>query len=291
MVTAALSSGLELPTAAIELLTHLQKSPGGENELAALAALYGHLVRLVAPATPSGLRMLEDDARKHPFLHGFGPLPSIRYLMLSAFLFSMIFFGVSLFPQINRATLSHDIYDMNGSPLLVVLTFLLSAAGLGASFGALFDAYSLISQGRYDTRNDSLYWTRIGLGLVSGLMLAELIPQAKGEVVLERPLLALLGGFSASVVHQILQRMVDALQSFFVPVATVDPADKERLAHDRVVEAQGVLRSSLARSMDGLLDDLAAGGSIGEARQSLVKLLSAPMGAFIAPAAKPAKMA
>ena len=91
----------------------------------------------------------------------------------------MLFFGVSLLPEINSTDVNRDIYESAGFPLAAVLVFLLSAAGLGASFSSLFDAYELVAEGRYDTRYDSLYWARIGLGLISGLMLSELVPQRR----------------------------------------------------------------------------------------------------------------
>jgi hypothetical protein len=121
---------------------------------------------------------------------------------------------MSLSPLINSETLSRDIYDLSGITLVIPLLFLLSAAGLGATFGALFDAYQFVSEGHFDARFDCVYWARIGLGLVSGLMLAELIPTSGGTKLLERPLLALLGGFSVAVVHRILQRLVNSVESF-----------------------------------------------------------------------------
>ncbi len=281
----ALSSGLELPKPILDVLGALDRQPELGLELPALAAIYGQLLQLTAPATPRGLRMMQDDERAHRVLHSLGPVPSMRYLMMAAVIFSVLFFGISLLPEINRATLAPDIYDMYGLKLFWVLTFLLSAAGLGATFGALFEAYQYVAEGRYDTKYDSLYWTRIGLGLVSGLMLAELLPQASGSELLERPLLALLGGFSASVVHRVLQRLVEVAEGVFAPPRAADPAADERAVRARVAESQGSQRGALAASFDSLLDDVAAGGSVAEARKALVRLLADnanPLGALAA---------
>lgn len=56
-------------------------------------------------------------------------------------------------------------------------------------------------------------WVRFNLGLIAGMVLAVLVPIDTGSKTFERPLLALLGGFSASVVYRILQRLVDTLES------------------------------------------------------------------------------
>ncbi len=279
MVRHALSTGKELPRPVLNALAAFERSPDRVTTLLSLSELYGHLVRVVAPATPSGLRMIEEDKARHPRLHSLGPAPSIRYLMIAAILFSLVFFGVSLFPEINRQTLGQDIYDMSGEPLLIALTFLLSAAGLGATFGALFDAYQYVAENRYDTTFDSLYWARIGLGLVSGLMLAELVPQdPRGGVLLERPLLALLGGFSAPVVHRILQRLVGALDSLFTPSAPTDVVATERDVRQRMSEGQHQQRTALARAFDRLLEQVAQGGSLSDARKGLLDLVGGPDG-------------
>jgi hypothetical protein len=235
MIRAALADGLKLPGPVLEIVGMLDRRRPDDLDLSTLAALYGHLAAMMAPATPAGLRMLQEDQRLHPRLHLLGPLPSIRYLMLAAMVFSLVFFGVSLLSEIKPENLAKDIYGMSGLKLMYVLIFLLSASGLGATFGVLFDAYDLVTAGRYDTTYDSLYWTRIGLGLVSGLMLAELLPQAANGGSLERPLLALLGGFSASVVHRILQRLSGLLEGLFTPESKPEPgggysADRGRLA-------------------------------------------------------------
>jgi hypothetical protein len=275
MAQFALSNGKELPQPILDALDVVDRGLEEGVALSALAELHGQLLRVVAPATPSGLRLVQDDEKYHTILHVLGPVPSVRYLMLAAMLFSVMFFGVSLFPQINHQTLSRDIYDSHGVELLIPLVFLLSAAGLGATFGALFEAYLYVSEGSYDTKFDSVYWARIGLGLVSGLMLSSLLPQNNGTgEVLERPLLALLGGFSAAVLHRILQRLVSALEGVFVPEVRSVAALNERAVRQRPVEELRPQRDMLARSFDQLLEHVAAGGSVSDARKALVGLLS-----------------
>ncbi|HSZ50818.1 MAG TPA: hypothetical protein VK801_04545 [Caulobacteraceae bacterium] len=274
MVSYALSSGRELPTPVLEVLDALEGEPELGLELPILAGIYGQLLQITTPATPLGLRMLQEDRHTHRWLHAIGPLPSIRHLIFAAVFFSVLFFGVSLLPEINANNVNQDIYESAGFPLAAVLVFLLSAAGLGATFSSLFDAYELVAEGRYDTRYDSLYWARIGLGLISGLMLSELVPQGENAQVLTRPLLALVGGFSSSVVHRILQRFVETLENLFTPTPQMDPAVNERVVRDRLAEQQGLQRAAMAKAFDQVLDQYASSGDIGEARKSLVEIVS-----------------
>jgi hypothetical protein len=228
MLRYALASGQEIPVEILNAFARLSTAHRHKvEEIASLGLLHTLLVRLVAPATPLGIRLLQEDEHQHRALHMLGPVPSIRWLMLAGIIFSLTFFGISLSPLINRETLSRDIYDLSGITLIIPLLFLLSAAGLGATFGALFEAYQFVSEGHFDARFDCVYWARIGLGLVSGLMLAELLPASGGTKLLERPLLALLGGFSVAVVHRILQRLVNSVESFFLAEAkTIRPVQE-----------------------------------------------------------------
>jgi hypothetical protein len=254
MLRYTLASGHNVPINVIDAFARLSVSeldrPG---ELSALALLHSSLAELVAPATPLGIRLVQNDEYRHRALHLLGPVPSIRWLMVAAIFCSLTFFGISLFPSINRQTLSRDIYDLSGVALLIPLLFLLSAAGLGATFGALFEAYQFVSEGRFDARFDSIYWARIGLGLVSGLMLAELIPQDGGTKLLERPLLALLGGFSAAVVHRILKRLVDGVESVFLAETRNTTAIPNAGARAMVSPVQHRSPETISRMLDQLL--------------------------------------
>ncbi len=292
MLQSALSNGLELPQPVKAWLEAVDGPLGEGMRLAALAELHGALMRLVAPATPGGLALIMHDQLHHRRLHVLGPLPSIRYLLAAAIFFFILFFATGLSPNINHASMQLDILDNSGGKLIWVLAFLLSASGLGATFGALFDVYDYISDGRYDPKFDSIYWARIGLGLISGLILAELIPPAESSATaFERPLLALLGGFSAAVVHRILERLVDALEGIFVPAASPDAGSKEREIRLRIAEAQSQQRTSLATSVGQLLEHVASGGVVGDVGKGLAAILSDKPGGLSALAGKVEKVA
>jgi len=139
-----------------------------------------------------------------------------------------VFVLSSLSDSISHQNLSMDIYSLDGLQSLEVLVFLMSAAGMGGCFHALFTAHSYIEQGTYDPRLESSYWMRIGLGIIAGLVLSQMIPIGSGPEtgdaatapvssasVFGKPLLALLGGFSATLVYTILQRLVETVESLF----------------------------------------------------------------------------
>jgi hypothetical protein len=273
MVAYVLSSGKELPQSVIDVLDLLERGTPEEPSIAALASLHTALSRLVSPATPRGLAAIRQDSQRHSFLHRFGAVPALRYLLLCAFGFSWMFFLTSLTQEINPENLAKDIYTSYGWDLALVMIFLLSAAGMGATFGAVFEVYQSVSDGNYDSKLDSIYWVRIGVGLIAGLMLARLIPlppRNPDSTTLTRPLLALLGGYSASVVHRILERLVDAIQSVFLPKQGADPAAAERDLRQRLAEEQ----SRQLKMFDELLRQVsAAGGTLGDVRSRLLTQL------------------
>lgn len=78
------------------------------------------------------------------------------------------------------------------------------------------------------------------------MVLAVLVPIDTGSKSFERPLLALLGGFSAFVVYRILQRLVDTLKSLVQGDARDIAAARESVlrAHAEEQQMQECLRLS-----------------------------------------------
>lgn len=139
-------------------------------------------------------------------------------MMLVAIISLLTFIVVVLSPDINHKATT--IFNSEGTPLLINLLFLLSAAGLGASFTALYKANKFITNLTFDPTHQASYWIRFLLGLISGLILALVISgeSIKSEFLEEgivRPLLALLGGFSADLAYTFLNRMVETVKSLF----------------------------------------------------------------------------
>ncbi|OWQ83823.1 hypothetical protein CDN99_25495 [Roseateles aquatilis] len=215
MLRHVLANGLAMPSSMSQaMVLALDDDPTTGNDLAALAMLHADLARLVAPARPGTLRLLQMSATRASVL---GPLSNVRRLTLAAFFCLGGFMLVSLSPLVNSAAISAGLFELSGWQQLAITTFLLTAAGLGSTFQALFTAQTYVSRANYDPLFDASYWVRIGLGIVAGLMLAMLVPieGPNHNPTVEKPLLALLGGFSARLVHRVLQRLVDTVESIF----------------------------------------------------------------------------
>jgi len=114
-----------------------------------------------------------------------------------------------------------SVFICGGKYSIFDLLFLLSASGLGASFAALYKANNYITTLTFNQDYQSTYWIQFLLGLISGLILAVVISEKTIEGIefltkdIVRPLLAILGGFSADLVYTFLNRMVETLKSLF----------------------------------------------------------------------------
>lgn len=285
MLRYAFARGMDISPAILDTATQLEDKltngdPSGDGlPFATLAKLHGQLAQLVAPALPTTLCQLQRDPFRGQLVSMFGPLPNVRRLTIFALLCTVLFILISLAPEINVKNINSDFYQLNGIPLFIISCLLLTAAGLGAVFNALFTAHGFVAEANYDPRFDSSYWTRIGLGLVAGLLLSAIIPLPSGANVptLAKPLLALLGGFSAGLVYRVLQRLVDAVESIFqgdsrkmdrkaadlqeltasqrVNIAKLDFAQSLVGLQSQV--NQGVPPERLNETLTGLIDDLA----------------------------------
>lgn len=224
MAEYALAEGMPVPPKLVRAVLAIQKADGLQDAAGqtALAGAHDELRRMVAPATPRTLLVLRREAnrkRRIGWLPSFGPVRVVRQLMVVgiAFLIALITLGLS--PDVSRD--SGGILENSGTDLLLNLLFVLSAAGLGAVFASLFKVGRFVSNGTYDPKFESTYWINIVLGLIAGLVLAELIPEvlqtdtSTSDFNFARPVLALLGGFSAAAVWRILRKLVDAVESVF----------------------------------------------------------------------------
>ncbi|MGH8568325.1 MAG: hypothetical protein ACREXU_09970 [Gammaproteobacteria bacterium] len=188
-----------------------------------LSQIHASLTRIVAPATPRTILLLDQELRKGGLLRSLGAVPLVRHMMLAALicLCGLIATGVS--PEVNEASVNMGLLKNSGFTLLLSILFLLCAAGVGASFSALFTANHYVSAGTFDPKYDPSYWVRFFLGLIAGVILTQLVSIEGSEAghVLAQPTLALIGGFSANVVYRIIDRLVDAAESPF----RADPRD------------------------------------------------------------------
>lgn len=219
-----LSEGRPIDELTTAILQHLEN--GERPSIEELMAAHGNLAESVAPATPRAICALREGQRAGGISRLLGPTPAVRRLAAANLMFALLFFGLSITPTINQDTISLSIYDQSGAHLLIKLLFIMSAAGLGASFGALFEVWNEISEGRFDPITESAHWMRIALGLVAGLVLSEIVgtettrgAEPGSGTMMTAPLLALAGGFSARLVHLVVTRIVSAIEHTFEPSA------------------------------------------------------------------------
>ena len=166
-----------------------------------LARLHGTLVDIVAPATPKSIHDTTPENRIHSRF-----IKKLRYLSISLLVAYIIFGIIILFGFIP------DDIKRGVEPLYILI-----AAGLGASFYALYTANRYVTARTFDSFYITFYWARLALGMISGYILSLII--APGGINTEPSiiqeitpsLVALLGGYSAEAVNQILRRLVDML--------------------------------------------------------------------------------
>jgi len=188
--------------------------PSIADVLAAHHVLKGH----IAPATPGGVRVYCQMRGGRARL--LGPHATIRRLSLANLIFMVLFFGTSVSSLINSETIQLSVYEQSGAPLLFKLLFITAVSGIGASFAVLFEAWEDVRRRRFDPVMESSYWLQIGLGVVAGIILTEIVqtgaPGTDASSV-KAPLVALAGGFSAGLLHVVLSRVVKAIRNIFEP--------------------------------------------------------------------------
>lgn len=175
------------------------------------------------------------------------------------------FIALELDPDVGAG--AADFEHGSGHELFVNLLFQLCAAGLGATFAALFAVNARLRDYSLDPRDEFAAWVRIMLGLVAGLVLSQLVPFEGEGREFGRPLLALLGGFSVDVVHQMLRRLVELASSLVAPSGDTAEADRaSALAREsqlkvgvaqRLVRLRGSLDGDAAAQVDALIAELA----------------------------------
>ncbi len=296
MATYALGLGVRMPDSVVNVVMQVQGGGAAPLDRATLVAAenaHEALSRLLAPATPQAIALLDAEAhrkRRFPALPSFGPVPLVRQLTIAGLIFLVAFILLGLSSKVGRE--SGGILDSSGSELLLNLLFVLCAAGLGGVFAALFKVSRFIAARTYDPVYESSYWVNIVLGLIGGLLLAELILEALDSpgadqpsgIPFARPLLALIGGFSAKVVFQILNRLVEAVASVFKGDTDALVAANTEAARARLAVQQAEERIKLSTKLVQLQQSLNTGASTDEIAASVGGLLDELMPFDVAPA-------
>jgi hypothetical protein len=236
-----------------------------EWQLRELAGIHRRLAFTITPARPQTVLLLECERQRRHRLAWLRPVPLIRGLTITAVFFLLAVVGTALSDHVSTENIERGFLDSAGAQLLWNALFLLFCAGLGASFSALFMAHRYVANATYDPKFDASYGARMILGLIAGLILVELLPQHlfdQGSMhAFGKPALAMLGGFSATAVYRLLQRLVDALETLVRGDASIQAqasidAHRAQTASERV-RWQG----DLAARLMGLQQSIEAGAS------------------------------
>lgn len=287
----AMAKGKPVPATAIKTIEAFEdRSSAGDGEnsspkvqreldITPLVEAHDLLARLIDPAAPQTILLLDTEQATGSFLKVLGPVSLVRELMLAAIVSLVIFIALLSSPLIDADKLAEDVLKAHGIEQLGRLIFYIGAAGLGASFAALYKANSYISNGTFDPTHQSSYWIRFSLGIIAGLLLAVLISEdsiqtegmlSKGVI---RPLLAILGGFSADLLYAFLSRMVETFKSLFENSTQniLDAKAIEAKAKLASLEVEG--RNKLAQSLMDMQSKIGTDANPEEIKQQLNEVL------------------
>lgn len=272
MMNHAFSSGMMVPPGLVgefEQLGPQNFEKDTRKRCERLASIHNRLSRLVKPAKPSTLLLIEDEMNKGGYWVFLGRIPLIRRMMATALLSLLCLIMCSLTAYINEESMKTNLFNSEGIELLVTFIFLLSAAGLGASFSGLFKANEYVLKGTYEPKYETSYWVRLVVGLISGILMTQLIPFEENgygmtAANIGKPTIALLCGFSANLVYSILNRLVETVQSMVVPKAPVDPEEMERTIFAQLEAKNNVRNLKIANGLAAIRKEMAAGKLVGE---------------------------
>jgi hypothetical protein len=179
------------------------------------------LCKNIAPATPKSIFFIKDTIKNGLKKSYINKLPSIRNLLLLALVFLALFICSGMSEHVSNNSLDKGILGNNGIPLLINFIYLASISGMGVLFFLLKNISISVKNGTIIPEDSIEYSTQIILGIISGIIMAELISTgtigAESVTLLNKGGLALLGGFSSDAIFSILKGLIDRLKNLFIP--------------------------------------------------------------------------
>ncbi|HEX5337291.1 MAG TPA: hypothetical protein VFW53_02530 [Gallionella sp.] len=304
MAEYSLANGLPLPLDVAKAIDEAAAAAADASvarpDLADLVSAHQTLSELIKPALPRTILLLDQEQKTKRLRNVLGPVPIIRQMMVASMISVAFFILLALSPAVNTKAATGDILTSHGFPLLVNLLFYIAAAGLGASFAALYKANSYITQGTFDPTYHSSYWIRFCLGLIAGLVLSVMVSDnvihgagggAGGAIAASgvgatgtggqfldpsflRPMLAMLGGFSADLLYTILNRLVETVSSLFQG-STKNLLDmKQQEAEAQLAASKVQSQIDLAAKLVKLQQEVGSGADSAAIQAKLDKLVS-----------------
>lgn len=298
MFVYALKTGKNLDSRQIQSFEKQLSNPTNPSNLARLTESYNHLLEVVSPTSPRTILQLEAGEKSNRILHVLGPLPIIRQFMVIVILSLLGMISISLSPHVNVESIQLSMLQGAGSSQMLRLAFLVACASVGASFYALFKMNNFMAKGTFDTAFSHTYWSRFVLGIASGLLLSELfvalvepqvstpqetsIPGPMDSLsFLLKPVLAILGGFSANLVYRILNKLVTTVEMLFKGEAEEMIAQREFQAQLKAREQQGKIQAATANQLlqlkQSLVDHKVPDSVLSEVDNALAGMIGQPL--------------
>jgi hypothetical protein len=280
MVDHARLEGIAVPPAVLQSIIVSLDAFAAKKLVDAVRLMQDHntLSELVKPATPSSIVYIKTQKARQRFFRMLGPIPTIRDMVIVAIVSLICFLILASSGKINSEEMTKSFFERTGYGEIVISTFLLASAAIGVSFANLYKAYQYAINGSYDPKYDATYWIRFVLGLIAGLILAELLTLDIGDQVFQKPLLALLGGFSASAVFRILNKMVEAVESVFQGDKNALVAGREAEIKSRLERQVALQRVELSKDLMDFRERLKNGGNVETFGPELDKMIKKIIG-------------
>ena len=278
MVQFASARGEKVPAQALILI----KSYDIESELSSdaikkLVHTHGVLSNLVKPAIPRNIVYLQERnelfKKGHRIFKARFPFQQKLAIFSSLSIVVLILCGQS--DLVNSVDLGKGILDSSGMALLINFIYLCSSAAIGASFLILSNLKNKYQDGTYHPDQDVNSWTIILLGIISGIILSQLIPidekaleSSNSMMHYNRGLFALLGGFSSKLIYDILNKIIVAVGSIVNTDESSTEIDIQKIRltqEDELNKAKNTVSSQLVA-----LKSLAASGTGSEEFKSKI---------------------
>lgn len=226
-----------------------------ELDLTKLSNIHTELARIVAPATPFTLLFVQTDSVGYGRFQVFGSVPLIRRMLFMTILCLLILVSFAFLPN-GRALIENALLDNKHLDLVLAVLFRLAAAGMGASFFALYKAKKYVANNTFDPSYEATYWTEFILGLMAGLIFSTFLDNQDvgssfgATLMMGKIAVALLGGFSSTVVYEFLNKTVNALASIFKP-------DVSAVLETEIKSVKADIENSFAQKKQTVLNHLA----------------------------------
>lgn len=188
-----------------------------QGVMAELGQIHKSLCSTITPATPKSARYLFKQQQQRSRFQGLGNIPLVRQFSALTIILLGSLCAIGMQPEVNAESIELGILHSNGFSLLLNMLFVLVCAGLGSCFSTLFRVNGYVAKGSFDPSYSTTYWSRLVLGMMSGIIIVELLPSSlfsEGSLgSFGKPTFAMLAGFSADLVYRILEKLVGAVKS------------------------------------------------------------------------------